>query len=195
MKTNILPYKQEFYRKIIHLTALIFPFMIYKISHPYNLLFIFSITFILFILDHCRLNFNFINEIFKYFLSKVTRKYEMNSYLSATYMLLSFSIILLIFDAYLCAIAMIISVISDTIAAFVGMKYGKIIIVNDKTLEGSYSFLISTVLILFFFYFNQSTLILIVVSVISTITELFSSTKFDNFTLPIVNAILIYILL
>ena len=195
MINNILPYRQELFRKLIHLTALVIPFCIHVLIYPYNLIFLFSSTFILLVVDYCRLNFNFVKKIFNYFLSNVIRAYEENSFLSGTYMLLSFSAILLFFDIRLCIIAMSIAIVSDTVAAVFGIKYGKIILINQKTLEGSYSFFISTILILFFFNYNLSIPVLFTISFLSTVTELFSPTKYDNFTLPIVNVILLFWLL
>lgn len=107
-----------------------------------------------------------------------------------------------------------IMIISDTLASFVGKKIGKIKIApnythSQRTLEGSFVFFISAFLIClaaFYFYglgnpMNQKVLTLksvlvysMVTSLTATLVELFSPSVLDDLTVPIITTMLIYFL-
>ena len=83
--------------------------------------------------------------------------------------------------------------LSDTVANLVGRKFGKISLF-DKTLEGSLSFFIVSVLILSIYNFTSIQIIL--VSLCATIVELLSAKiKInDNLSIPLVSGFLLHIL-
>lgn len=195
MNSRLLSYKLEIYRKLFHLTSLIIPLILCYLDYLQSSLFItFSFTIILFI-DIGRRHLSIINSFYNYILKFVTRKYELNDFLSATYMLLSFLIITLLFNKNIIIAAMILSIISDTTAALFGMKYGKIILFNNKTLEGSYIFFSTSYILLYFSYLDLTQVNIVIISFIATMVELLTPTKYDNFTIPIITSIIIYILL
>ena len=94
--------------------------------------------------------------------------------------------------------SILILTICDSAAAIFGMKYGKITIFNNKTIEGSVSFCLTGFIILFFYYFFLDLnsyfiygfLAIIVIAVIEHITP----TKFDNLAIPIISSILFTII-
>ena len=80
--------------------------------------------------------------------------------------------------------------ISDSFAALVGIKYGKTKIYGKKSLEGSFSFFISTIIILYMFMNNLSPFEYIYISLLITIVELFSFHRInDNLTIPVFAAL------
>ena len=107
-------------------------------------------------------------------------------------MIFSFSIVGIFFDKYICITAITIALISDSLAALYGQKYGRITLINNRTLEGSYIFCISTFTILYFFLLNNL-ILLIIFSILITLVELLTPSKYDNFTIPIFSSIIIYI--
>tara|TARA_Y100000590_G_scaffold329809_1_gene374580 strand:+ start:1599 stop:2060 length:462 start_codon:yes stop_codon:yes gene_type:complete len=135
---------------------------------------------------------NIISSIFKKILGNVVRDYEQNTLMGATYMLLSFTLISLIFPKDIVIVSMIILSISDSLAAIFGILYGKTLLLNSKTLEGSFIFMISTLFILSFYYLSLFKLF--ASSLIVTITEHLSISKYDNFTIPIISSTILYIL-
>lgn len=75
--------------------------------------------------------------------------------------------------------------LSDTIANLIGTKWGGLKILNTKkTYVGSISFALTTSLILFLAGFTTETVI--IVSLLATITEAFSTNGADNITIPLV---------
>lgn len=75
--------------------------------------------------------------------------------------------------------------LSDTIANLIGTKWGGLkILYTKKTYVGSISFALTTSLILFLAGFTTETVI--IVSLLATITEAFSTNGADNITIPLV---------
>ena len=88
--------------------------------------------------------------------------------------------------------SLLIMSISDSFAAIIGKKYGSTKIYNNKSLEGSFAFLLVTILIISILIPNLSVFKLIFISISVTFVELLSFHKInDNLTIPISAAILI----
>ena len=87
--------------------------------------------------------------------------------------------------------------ICDTVAAIYGIKYGKIKLLFNKTLEGSFAFLIVGCILVFVLnYFINTKLdiiFLMICTLIATITESITPTKYDNITVPLFTALLLYL--
>jgi len=93
--------------------------------------------------------------------------------------------------------------ISDTVAELTGKKWGHLntsLLYNQKTLVGSVSFAICSILLAVFWstFFNyniqQVFWISIVTSVAAAITEMFSSRGLDNITVPMIALACLYLL-
>ena len=126
-------------------------------------------------------------------LGSVVRPYEENNLMGASYMMLSFCFITFFFSKSITIPSMIILSLADTFAAIFGLSYGKTNILNNKTLEGSMIFMVTTIIILT--SLDISLLSLLIISFIITLTEHVSSAKYDNFTVPIVSATALHFLL
>jgi dolichol kinase len=88
--------------------------------------------------------------------------------------------------------SLLIMSISDSVAALIGRSYGRTEIYKGKTLEGSFSFLLSTIIILSIFSVNLNLYAVVFISIIIMFVELFSSDRInDNLTIPICSAILL----
>ena len=193
MAPNLLSYKYEVYRKIIHILSIVFPITyIFIHNNNYFTIIILALTILLIIIDYFRNTNNLIKIFFNYILSNVVRDYEQDEFLGATYMMLSFSLITFLFPKNIVITSMFILSLSDTIAAIVGIKFKKIILVNNKSLEGTISFILITILILI--NLNLSLINLVIISIILGLVELLSPTRYDNFTIPLISSILLYII-
>ena len=114
---------------------------------------------------------------------------------------------------YIPITAILIMMYADVLAAFVGRKYGKHHINipwigNKRTLEGSLTFLVSSLVlsIFSFFFFGQILpgnsiflttgnifLLSFLISIISTLLELFSPSKFDDLIVPLGSSLIVSI--
>ena len=85
-------------------------------------------------------------------------------------------------------IGLTICAISDTLAAIIGMKYGKLMVKN-KSAEGCLAFFISSFMICYLI-FSLNYLLSVSTAILSTIIELFTPWKLnDNITVPILTAL------
>ena len=186
-------YKNEILRKLIHLFDSVIPLSLFYISRE-NLLFILTpITIIFIILDFSRHHITFLGKIYSTFFNIVTREIEQkrNNVTGASYYLLGCLIVVYFFnDINIIISSLLIMSISDSFAALVGVKYGKTKIYGKKSLEGSFSFFISTIIILYMFMNNLSPFEYIYISLLITIVELFSFHRInDNLTIPVFAAL------
>ena len=104
-------------------------------------------------------------------------------------MIITFLLVTCIFPKDVAVLSMIIGSVCDPLAGLCGLKYGKIILVLNKTLEGTYVFIISSFLIVSYFTGTISSFLLILCLLIA-LTELITPMKYDNVSIPIVSSIL-----
>ena len=191
---NKLSYKNEIIRKILHLSAVILPiFFLNSSSKSFftiavSILFIF-LTFLEIIKKNKLKMWLSFTKIFGPFL----RNYEHQKPLGSFYMILSFLVILFIFNKKIVITSMFITIISDAIAAIFGIKYGKTKTLNNKSLEGSLSFMTSTIIILFWMNFSISYLNIFLISIAVTFIENLTPMEYDNFTVPLFSSIILYL--
>ena len=161
----------EILRKLFHISTCIFPLSLYyygkEVCFPY--FFICLISFILF--DLGRQKSTFLNSVYSYFFSTLTRDYEYNKITSASYICFSILIITLIFDTKIAVVSLLIMSFADPCASLFGQRFGRFKLWT-KTLEGSITFFIVSSLILIFFSVSYTNVI--IVSLVCTIMELFS---------------------
>ena len=186
-------YKNEILRKLIHLFDSVIPLSLFYISRE-NLLFILTpITIIFIILDFARHHISYLGKIYYTFFDIVTREIEQkrNNVTGASYYLLGCLIVVYFFqDINIIISSLLIMSISDSFAALIGVKYGKTKIYGKKSLEGSFSFFVSTIIILYMFMNNLSPFEYIYISLLITLVELFSFHRInDNLTIPVFAAL------
>tara|TARA_Y100000766_G_scaffold277837_1_gene283793 strand:- start:1430 stop:2038 length:609 start_codon:yes stop_codon:yes gene_type:complete len=186
-------YKNEILRKLIHLFDSVIPLSLFYISRE-NLLFILTpITIIFIILDFARHHISYLGKIYSTFFNIVTREIEQkrNNVTGASYYLLGCLIVVYFFqDINIIISSLLIMSISDSFAALIGVKYGKTKIYGKKSLEGSFSFFVSTIIILYIFMSNLSPFEYIYISLLITLVELFSFHRInDNLTIPVFAAL------
>ena len=188
MLGKTLSFNNEVYRKLFHISSIIIPLVYIFLEFNYFIIFLLTSTFFLISIN---LNYNkFINMISpKVNLDFVIRNYEKNSFWSASYMIITFLLVTCIFPKDVAVLSMIIGSICDPLAGLFGQKYGKIKLIHNKTLEGTYIFIISSFLIVSYFKGTISSFLLIICLLIA-LTELITPMKYDNVSIPIVSSIL-----
>ena len=199
MKNEILlNFDNEIKRKKFHLLSLLIP--LYYLLWPESILLFITLLLICIIaIDIYRLyikrNIDF--PILK-LINSTIRPYEQNSLMSATLLVIVSFIIIVFFNRDIAIISISIVSLCDTTAAVYGIKYGKIKLCFNKTLEGSFAFLITSFLLVFllnhFINSNLDIIILMICSLLATVTEAITPTKYDNLTVPLVASISMYVL-
>ncbi|MBA8667399.1 hypothetical protein H1Q59_05785 [Holosporaceae bacterium 'Namur'] len=187
----------EIFRKLIHLSSIWVPLSLLFVPISFMQAVFFTLALSLTLFDTLRISKKPIGQKIRKFLNKIKlnfiyREHEINNLSGATYMMTSAAFCSFIFDTEIFIISFSVLIISDTLAAIVGKSIGKRSIYN-KTLEGSLTFFISSLIIseiLYIFLLQRigySLTILIIASAFTTLVELYSK-KFkmdDNLSIPI----------
>lgn len=146
-------YRDELVRKLIHLFSLSIPVIYYFIPSSVSITILAVLTILALIIDLGRFfSSSFANIFYKVF-GFLLRKHELDekkkNLTGATYVLISALICGIIFPKVIFVTAFTILIISDTMAALIGRKFGKIKFLR-KSFEGTLSFFISASIVVFF---------------------------------------------
>ena len=148
-----IKYRDEVVRKLIHLCSLSIPVVYYFISRTETLIILGSITAFALIIEVLRHFSAGFGKIFHSYFGFILRKHELDkkkkNLTGATYVLISALLCVFIFPKILFITAFSILIISDTMAALIGRKFGKHKFLS-KSLEGTLAFFISAIIVIFF---------------------------------------------
>ena len=143
-------YRDEIFRKLIHLCSLSIPVVYYFIPRSTALIILGIMTVVALFLDLGRYLSPAIGKIFYKFFGFLLRKHELDhkkrNLNGATYVLLSAFICVLIFPKVIVITAFAILIISDSMAALIGRRFGKHKFLF-KSLEGTLAFFISGIVV------------------------------------------------
>jgi dolichol kinase len=189
----------EINRKLIHLSSLIYPILYLIIESRIKMSFaVGAILILLSIVDFFKYKSAAFGKFFYKKLKFTLRDREKTGVSGATFFMLGTFITILLFPKNIAILSLFILIICDSFASIVGIKFGKIKIINTKTLEGSASFLLSAVIISYFgsIFFNISLTALLIASLAASLLEVFDKSLKcdDNVLIPIGYAIIVFLL-
>lgn len=146
-------YRDELIRKLIHLCSLSIPVIYYFIPRSTAALILGVLTSIALIMDLARYLSPAFGKYFYNMFGFMLRKHETDNSKKnlngATYVLIAAFLGVLIFPKVIFITAFTILIISDTSAALIGRKFGKIKFLR-KSFEGTLAFFISASIVIFF---------------------------------------------
>ncbi|RME16887.1 MAG: hypothetical protein D6797_03585 [Bdellovibrio sp.] len=190
-------------RKIWHVAGVSLIAIIY-----YQLTYIASVQAALFfallfiIADLARQQWPLLNEKILKIFHPIMRADEKNHLAGTTYMFLGvFLIIALIPNKHIVTLSLLFVAFGDPIASYIGIRYGKDKILDNKSLQGFIAAFVTCTLIFFIYAYVHELMIerLVLVSLLAglsgAIAELLPIKKIDdNFTMPLICAIFLKIL-
>jgi dolichol kinase len=187
-----IQYRDELIRKLIHLCSLSIPIVYYFIPRMSAIIILGALSVFALSLDFCRHFLSGVGSLFNALFGFMLRKHEIDSTKKnlngATYVLVSALLTAIIFPKVIFITAFAILIISDSMAALLGRKYGRHKFLA-KSLEGTLAFFISAVIVCCVTpkieYSVTEYLIAIVASAIGAIVENVSfGFADDNLTIP-----------
>ncbi len=185
-----MDYSRELFRKTFHLGATIFPVSYCLLPRNILLYILIPLSISAFLFDMLRFRVKFINRFFVKFTGLILREHEQKTFNGTTWLVSSFTIIIIFFPKPIVVSSMLFLIIGDTLAALIGKKFGKTRI-GKKSLEGSLAFLLSSFIIVFFVMPGQL-IVGVCGAVVATVVE-FNPGKFDdNFLIPITASMTMY---
>ncbi len=183
----------ELMRKGIHMMSLSIPVVYYFIPKELALLILIPLTLAFVLGDVLRTfhepSFRLYHRIFGKMLRPHEKTRQKKTLNGASWVLISATFCVLVFPKLITITAFAILIVSDTVAALIGRRYGTKRF-NDKSLEGSSAFVISAVIVILFTPKLQHApaeyFIAIVSAVIGAIAEVLSFDIIDdNFAIPV----------
>ena len=187
-----LNYRQEIYRKLIHLSSSCIPFMLWYFGKDTFQPWIISCAIILPILDYGRRHNKFLYRIYSNLFITFTRPIEQGILSGASWVIIGAAVTIFIFNENTAIIGLLVLSIADSAAAIIGIKLGETQLYS-KSLEGSAAFFITGTIIVFSlspaaFYIN------FIAVIAATVVELFSTPRInDNLLIPMVLALILTI--
>ena len=150
VENGTIHYRDEILRKLIHLCSLSIPVIYYFIPRNTALVILGIMTAIALFLDLGRYLSAAIGKLFYKFFGFLLRQHELDhkkrTLTGATYVLLSALICILIFPKIIVVTSFAILIISDTMAALIGRRFGKHKFLF-KSLEGTLAFFLSGIVV------------------------------------------------
>jgi|SRR4030065_614102 dolichol kinase len=148
-----IQYRDELFRKLIHLTSLSIPIVYYFITTEAAALILGVLAVLALIIDLGRYLHPETGKIFYKIFGFLLREHELDhkkkNLNGATYVLISALVSVLIFPKVIFISAFSILIISDSLAALIGRKFGKRKFLS-KSLEGTLTFLVSACIVILF---------------------------------------------
>lgn len=198
-----ISYKQELLRKGIHLCSLSIPIGYALTDKEFALTILIPLTIIIVFSDILSKKVKVVGDLIVLIFGKMLREHELDDgklvLNGASWVMISSIITITVFPKVIAVTGFSILIISDTIAALYGRKYGKTPFFN-KSVEGSVAFALSAFMVVLvagavygmpwtFFVFG------IIGSIIATFAEAASSyLKFDdNLTIPVSFGIIVWL--
>ena len=187
--------KKEIFRKLIHLSSLIYPLLYLFFFEKRDMLILtFSLFLFLSVIDFARYKFtnfaSFINKIFGIF----SRESEKNGGIyGSTYFMCGVFFTILLFEKGVAIASILVLIISDTCASLVGKSIKSPKLYGEKSLSGFLAFFISALVILF--YFTQNVTVALITAFLTSVCELFAKkVKIDdNLLIPITSGVFLYL--
>ena len=190
---------KNIYRNIFHLSSgilvtLSVNFIFTKEAYT-NIAIVFFI--LAWTLDLGRKKYLTLQKFSLFIFKSVHHPHEKHKINSATWYTTSLLILALFFDLQSINCALLVLAISDPSAALIGRKYGKIKLINGRTLEGSSTFFLTAsicIIAIFMAYNPEKHFIELIIpslltALLPTIAELTSRRIDDNLTIPLIAAI------
>lgn len=191
---KIMDFKFEMKRKAFHLTSLIVPLIYLFIPKFVAVLLLLIASIITIYVDISRHYIITIKDFVSKFFSSIIRPEEINGSMrlsGASFMVLGFFFSVLLFPKNLVICSWLILIISDCLAALVGIKMGDTLN-NGKSLAGSVAFFVSAIFISLLTYvfigYNTSFITIIASSSVTAAAEFYSKDIGinDNLLIPLV---------
>lgn len=195
-QNNQIPFRQEFFRKLTHLGALVIPgsYYYFNFSRFEMLSIMIPVAIGMIFIDISRLRGWRFWNLFRPMITSMAREHELKGdFTGAAYILATVCLVIALFDKPVAIAALAFIMTGDTAAALIGRKFGKHKY-GHRSLEGSLAFLVAAIITTFFIP-GLPLIIGLIGALVATITEAVSFKIDDNATVPLVSGLVMHLLL
>ncbi|MBN2324550.1 MAG: haloacid dehalogenase-like hydrolase [Spirochaetes bacterium] len=182
-------WRREIFRKAVHLTGSVFPFLA-RLNEKATVLALLSVI-VAYLLSELFRTFGLSVSVLSQVTRRAQRHSEKRGIIIGPVLLgigIGVTIMLFRYEVYLPAVLVV--AISDSVSALVGRRFGRIRILGmkNRTVEGSLAFFFSAFAILILFYPLPHALL---ATVVATLMELVPVYNLDNFLIPLGTALIL----
>ncbi|GJM45244.1 MAG: hypothetical protein DHS20C21_20860 [Gemmatimonadota bacterium] len=177
--------KGEAPRKAIHLAAISIPLGLLYIPLTAGRRTLMIIAAALLIADLAKIHQPRLRSYFIQFFGSMIRRHERSEITGSTYLVVSALVVSYLFDPPVAAAALVFLIIGDTLAAMVGMAWGRTPIFG-KTLEGFLAGWISSFLAAWALVPSLGPIQLAIAAFVASVVEILPIPVDDNFRIPLV---------
>ncbi|MBQ3695909.1 MAG: phosphatidate cytidylyltransferase [Alphaproteobacteria bacterium] len=146
--------KQEFLRKLIHLSSFWMVAMVWLLPRVWCILMLCTITTIVLIAEYETHKNSLCGRIYRFLFSSVLREKEKDAafgFSGAAYVLIAALLLVVIMPKVVVMFALSVLLLCDTAAALVGRAIGHYRIIGKKTIEGTVAFVLSGMIVCMLF--------------------------------------------
>lgn len=173
-------------RKLIHLSAFSIPILYYFIPEHISKPVLFLVTAGFILIEVLRLRFPSLRVIFMNVARSLMREHELITLTGSTYLLIAFSLCVLLARKELAIASMSYLILGDSMAAIIGRRYGRVKIFG-KTLEGFFACFV-TCLAIGLIIPRMNISVAIVGALTASFVELLPIPVDDNLRIPLISA-------
>jgi len=189
-------------RKVWHVTTVFLMFVAWNVLPFWICMSLLILGWIAFVpADFVRLNNPDLNSKLSKMFKLIMRQNELDRLAGTTYLITGTILIASVFPKSVVSLSLLFLAFADPIASYVGIRYGKDKIFGHKSVQGFIAaYVVCTVLTGIFLYFNNIVDYILIISLLAglvgALAELIPIAKIDdNFTMPLLSSIGIYIIL
>ncbi len=142
--------------------------------------------FLALLIDFVRLEVKPFGKFFNHYFGKLLWKKEKETLTAATHYVAAAFLSVYFFDKWIAVAVLLFLSFGDTAAHIIGVKWGKIRLDTEKTVEGSLACLVICLSISSFLP-QPELIVLFIGSVVASLVEFFPFGIDDNFTLPLIS--------
>ncbi len=177
-------------------------FMIFQVISKTSALVILGVGLFLFVgLDLLRQRYKALNDLALHVFGPVMRQSEAHKLAGTSFLITGVTLVVIIFPPEIVSLTLLFLCFADPLASYVGIRYGKEKILGNKTIQGFLAAfvtcLICSYVYLSFLNFPPDRLLIfsLLAGLLGSLAELIPIAKIDdNFSLPVVSAIGLYVL-
>jgi dolichol kinase len=184
-----MTYKEEVWRKLVHLGSAAFPIAYWLTDKPLMLRVLIPLAIFAVVAEALRHTWPGFRTFIDKCLGRVLRSAEAHTLTGATYVTLGALLSIVLFDKPIAITVLLFLSVSDALASLVGIRFGRVRI-GGKSLEGSAAFFVSAAAIALF-AMRPSPLVAVAGAAVATVVEalplrIAGHKLDDNLTIPLV---------
>jgi len=201
-KVQAVTFKSELLRKLIHISSALIPLSYFFLGKKIILMVLIPVFMLLIIVEILKYKVDFIynlyTQLFKHLLRHHEydkRKIRMNG---SSWLLLSEILCIIFFPKLIAITGMLLLSLADSTSALVGRVYGKKQYAPNRSYAGSITFFIVGMLVVIampkYFYLPSEYIFGIAAVLVTTVVDGSNFPADDNFTIPVVSSVVLYVL-